>query len=829
MKKITPLFVFLFLFSFLTNSQTYLEMIDSGSFSVEEIISEANQYFADKDKGRGSGYKQFKRWEYMAKKMMNEEGYLTPFEDRLAQLEEYNAYLNATSQNRMVLNDNWEELGPTDWNATTAWSPGVGRVTGIAIDPTNANHIIVGANTGGVWKTTDGGQTWTPLGDYFSNLYVYSVTIDPQDSSTYYFGSSSGLIYKSTDGGATWMQLADVSNSLINKILIHPTDSNIIFVSSQNAGMYVSTDGGVTWNHPISDSKCYDIEFKPGDPTVVYVSGSGFHKSIDGGNSFTTISGFTNEAKMMGVSPDDASVVYVVEANGGSFGGFYKSTDSGDSFTQLDHTGRNYFGYDTAGYQSGGQAPRDMDIAVNPTNVNEVHIAGVLTWRSMDGGVNFSISSDWIPQQAQSSNIGYCHADVDILVFDGTTLFVGTDGGIFKAENTGTINSTYYTDITAGIGIRQFYKIGISQTADVVVTGGSQDNGSSFYTLAGGWKDWIGADGMEGLVDKNNTNIMFGMIQFGDLYRTTNGANSIQYISTPGGGSGSWVTPFEQDPIVQNTIYTGYTRVYKSTNLGASWTVISQNFGGNLNNLKIAPSNNQVMYASRSGLLYKTEDGGATNWIQMTSPGGIINSIAVFPTNPNKIAVATTSSNKVFVSEDGGQTWQNYKLNLPDFSAQCVLWDNNGNEGLYLGMDYGIFYIDNSFTEWQPFSNNLPNVIIAELEINKEDGKIYAGTYGRGLWASPAVPTVLGIQDFGLSKSIYFYPNPVIDKLVISSKNQLEGAIRVFDVTGKLLKYLPAESIGTNYTLNVSDLNTGIYFVRINSAKGYITQKIIKK
>ena len=145
------------------------------------------------------------------------------------------------------------------------------------------------------------------------------------------------------------------------------------------------------------------------------------------------------------------------------------------------------------------------------------------------------------------------------------------------------------------------------------------------------------------------------------------------------------------------------------------------------------------MYAANSSTLYKTTDGGATNWSTITSPGGSINSIAIHPTNPNKVAVATTSSNRVFVSTNGGTSWTNYKLNLPNFSALALVWDDNTEDGLYLGMDYGIYYIDNTFANWQPFSNNLPNVIINELEINTVDGNIYAGSYGRGLWASPKV------------------------------------------------------------------------------------------
>ena len=826
MKNTLALYVLL-LGSLAVQSQEYIEMIDAGTYSVEEIVTNAELYFADKEKGRGSGYKQFKRWEYNAMRLMNEEGYLTPIEENLSELESYNAYLNSTSENRQVLTDNWSELGPDDWNATSSWNPGVGRITSIAIDITDSNHIVVGANTGGVWDTRDGGLSWTPLGDYFSNLSVYSVVIDPSNSDNYFFGSNNGLIYKSTDSGATWNLIGDMGNSDVNKLLIHPTDSNIMFATAQYGGIRKSVDGGVNWTNPVSDSRGYDVEFKPGDPSIVYASGNGFHMSTDGGDTFVTITGFATDAKMIGVSPDDDSVVYVVEASGGSFGAFYSSNDSGISFTELDHIGRNYFGYDTAGFDSGGQAPRDMDVAVNPSDVNEVHIAGVLTWRSLDGGMSFTCTSDWVPGNASSANIGYCHADVDILEFDGTTLFAGTDGGIFKATDTGNLNSDYYEDITKGLGIRQFYKIGISQTEDVVVTGGSQDNGSSFYTAANGWEDWIGADGMEGFVDKDNTNTMYGMIQFGGMYRTTNSGTSITYLSSP--DSGNWVTPFEQDPIVTNNIYLGLNYVYKSVNSGNNWTAISQNFGGYLNHLKIAPSNNLIMVAARSTILYRTTNGGFSDWEQISSPGGAINSVAIHPTNPDLIAVATTGAGKVYVSNDGGETWISYLYNLPSFSALALVWDDNGEDGLYLGMNYGVFYIDNTLSEWQPYSNNIPNVIINELEINSVDEKIYAGSYGRGLWSSPIVPHILSTTSFLSQDQVTLYPNPANTIVTLNLQKSVEADIRVFDVLGKLVIYQPDVSIANSHTINISELNDGIYFIRINSEIGTITKKLIKE
>ncbi|MDG2446364.1 MAG: T9SS type A sorting domain-containing protein [Flavobacteriaceae bacterium] len=809
------------------HAQEYLKMMESETYTVQEIIDNGEAYFAERDQGKGSGYVQFKRWEYNAKRLMNEAGYLPKTEAVLAEIENYNAYLNTSSATRQSLTDNWEELGPQDWNATTSWNPGVGRITGIAIDQNNSDHMIVGANTGGVWKTIDGGDNWMPLGDYFSNLRVYSVTIHPANSNHYFFGSTNGLIYHSLDAGATWNLLGDMGSSSVNKILIHPTDPSIVFATSQNGGIRKSSDGGLNWVAAVTDSQGYDIEFKPNNPNVVYATGTNFHVSYNGGESFSTNVTFENAPKMIGVSPSDENVIYVLEASGGSFGGIYKSVNAGFTFSELDHEGRNYFGYDTAGFDSGGQAPRDMDIAVNPEDANEVHIAGVLTWKSTDGGENFYCTSDWVPGNAENANIGYCHADVDLLLFNGTTLFAGTDGGIFKAEDTANVTAEYYEDLTAGLGIRQLYKIGITQTPEVIITAGSQDNGSSFYSEAEGWKDWIGADGMEGFIDKDNSSKMFGMIQFGGVYRTFNGGQTTSGISIP--SQGNWVTPFEQDPMLTDVIYIGLNRVYKSVASGNNWTAISQELGGNLDQLKIANSNNLVIYTSRGGLLFKTVDGGATDWFQLPSPGGSINSIAIHPTNPEKIAVATTSNSKVFVSEDGGLSWLNYKFNLPGFSALALVWDNNGEDGLYLGMDYGIFYIDNTLNEWQPYSTNLPNVIINELEINSADGKIYAGTYGRGLWASPYVPHLLNTTSLLNDTDVEIFPNPVKNSVTINFRKGAEADFRIYDQLGKLVRYQPNVSISQPYSIDISELNSGIYFIRINSDIGTITKRLIKK
>jgi len=826
------------LFMMTSWSQEYKRMMDAGTYTVEEIITEAEAHFAIVGTGRGNGYKPYKRWEYQALRNMDESGMLKTPEFYFEELENYNNYINQNSGLARTTVGTWEQLGPTNWNQTSGWNPGVGRVTSIAVDTSNSNHIIAGANSGGVWKTLDGGATWEVLTDNMSNLYVYALAIDPNDSSTYYWGTTSGTIFKSTDAGATWNFLADTGSGNVNKIIIDPANSNKLYCSVQNGGIFKSINGGLNWTsiNPFAVNG-YDVEFKPGDSNTIYASGQGVFVSTDGGANFSNLPGFSNGPKMIGVSANSPSTVYIIEASGSAFGALYKSLDSGVSFTTLGHAGKNYFGYSSDPEDptdvGRGQAPRDMDITVNPNNANEVHIAGINTWRSLDGGFSFNISSQWIPQSAAAQGIGYCHADVDILEYVGDKLYAGTDGGIYVANNpSDALNSNFYTDLSTGMSIKQFYKIGITQSNPVIISGGSQDNGTSAYLATGDWIDWLGADGMESFVDKNNSNIMYGTSQFGSTYKTTNGGASISNLTFPDGKGGqnfyNWVVPFEQDPIVQNTIYIAFDEVYKSTDAGASWTSISQNFSANIDNLKVAPSNSNYMYLSINGNLYRNAFVGTTLvWTQVTGFSGFVNSIAIHPTDPNKLAIATTSSDKVYVSTNGGSSWTPYGFDLPNFSAQALTWHDNGEDGLYLGMNYGVYYIDNTTgNSWQPFSNNLPNVIISELEINTVENKIYAATYGRGVWRSNLYDASLSVSEFDL-QSLNMYPNPAKTQINLRWDKGDDVSIRIYNSIGKLMYYAKDENLLDTYTIDVAQYTSGLYFVKVNTLNGVVTKKLI--
>lgn len=845
MKKLICLFAFT-LFGLSLFAQDYKELIAEGTHTVLDIVEVAERHFDTVGRERGRGYKPFRRWQYFAERAMDETGKLQSPEIYYNELQNFNAVSNSEGLAARTVVGTWEEMGPTYWSATSGYNPGVGRVTSIAVDKINQNHIIVGSQTGGVWNTLDGGTTWTVLTDNLANIDVYALAIDPLNSSTYYWGSYSGSIFKSVDAGSTWSLHSNVpGGGNVNKILIHPTDTSKMYCSIQGNGLYKSTDGGITWSsiYFVATGNGFDIEFKPGDPTVIYASGNDFYKSENDGVSFSKVTGaapnqFSSGPKMIGVSLNNPSVVYVVEAESGIFGGLYKSTDEGVTFVKLDHTDKNYFGYASLADDDRGQAPRDMDIAVSPNDANDVHIAGINTWRSTDGGVSFSITSQWTPYSANIQNIGYCHADVDILEFVGTgantKLYVGSDGGVYKADNPTVVDSNYYTDLTAGLGIRQFYKIGVSQTNPVIVTGGSQDNGSSVLGSDGNWTDWWGADGMEGFVDKNDSQIIYGTSQYGSFVKSFDSGQSVSDLTQPDDKGGdynwNWVVPFEQDPITQDVIYCAFDEVYKSIDGGINWTSISQNFSSDIDHLKIAPTNNNKMYLAINGSFHYTIDGGAT-WLQasLNLGGGQINDIAVHPTDSDKIAIATTNNEKVYVSSDNGATWTSIRWDLPNFSAQALVWQNNGKEGLYVGMNYGVYYTDDVLGDtWALFNNGLPNVRINEFEINVADGKLYAATYGRGLWRSSLYDETLSVDNFELS-NLSLYPNPTTNEVNLKWNTDEEVAVRIYNTLGKLMFYSKSVNLTREFKIDVSTFSTGVYFVKLNTSKGEITKKLILK
>lgn len=705
------------------------QLMERTDLSIQEVEKIADSYFQEVGTGKGTGYKQYQRWLYERKFHLDENGYQIPpeKEDMLYNL----ALRNMPVTSRGAYE--WKELGPHYWNATSSWNPGVGRLTSVAVNPNDTNIIFVSSPGGGIWRSTNAGASWSPLVDFINSSWqnVFHICIDPLNDKVVYASLTSGGVIKSTDGGNTWATTGTgPSNS--RQVKIFPGNSNIVFAAATN-GLWRSTNAGVTWTRVETATK-EDVEFCPTNPAILYSCGNGgkyyFWRSEDSGKTWSgvdTAQGMMKKGRtLIAVSPADPSLVYVVQASGSAFGAFYKSNDYGKTFTVQvvgsPSKGTNYFGYTPDGKGNGGQASYDMAIAVNPFDAAEVYIAGIIVWRTLDSGISFEAITVW----SYPNGTGYNHADVHGLEWVGHTLYSNSDGGIYKSMDRGE----EWIDLTPGLGIRQFYRLDCSVTDPNMITGGSQDNGNSIRTPDKDWIDWLGADGMDNAISKTDANVAFGLIQNGGLYRTDNGGMSQQGLTKP--SNGNWVTPFVVHPTNHDTLYGGWTGIYRSDDRGASWNLIG---GGSqtIDQLAVAPSNPRYIYASKGSNLMVTKDGGQ-NWVNITVASSI-NSIFVSKYNPEKIWLGINNSAiRVLVSENAGTNFSDISAGLPSLVARDVVVDEDAHETVYAGMNIGVYYRDTLTKSWALTATGLPLVAVNDLEIQKSGAKLRVATYGRGVW-----------------------------------------------------------------------------------------------
>ena len=694
-----------------------------------------------------AGYELYKRWEdYMAPRVY-------PSGDKtLASraYEEYKQYLSQNQNTQGRLNNNastmsstWQAVGPfgdpTGGNA--------GRINAVRFDPVATNGIWICTPDGGLWNTSNSGANWSTNTDLLGVIGNSDVVFDPTNSQIMYMATGDGDagdsysigILKSTNGGSTWINSgltwAVSLGNKIYKMLINPLNANVLFAATTN-GLYRTTNAGTTWN-VVQSGSFTDIEYKPGDTTTIYGVTTSFYKSTNGGATFSVItSGLASSSSFarlsIAVTPANAAYVYVVGASSSdySFYAFYQSTNSGTSFTSM-ATSPNLLGWVAAGNDTGGQGWYTLSIAASPTNANEVVVGGVNIWRTTNAGTNWSILAQW-----QGSGAPYVHADIHDLIYkDGTTIYAGTDGGIFNTSNSGTS----WTAINGNMNIAEIYKIGLSKNTYSLSITGHQDNGTNIYS--GGWNQTMGGDGMDCFIDWSNDQVMYGEQYQGSLNITTNGGAAWTGITTGLTGTGAWVTPWHQDPTTANTIYCGYTQMFKSTNQGTNWSQIGTMSGSNsVVEFAIAPSNNQIIYTIQGNTLYKTINGG-TSWTDITGTLPIgsaqLTWVSVKDINPNSVWVTFSgysAGNKVFYSNNGGTSWTNYSTGLPNLPTNCITYWNGSNNGVYVGCDVGIYYRDSTMSSWTSYNSGLPNVSVRDLEIFYPFGKIRAATYGRGVW-----------------------------------------------------------------------------------------------
>lgn len=722
-------------------------------------VPENNNYFAVKQHfqdfwrgrtpGKGQGWKQFKRWEYHWRdRIVLPNG---DFPSANINQVEWERYLTSHPEALTMTSGNWTGMGPS--SSSSGYS-GIGRVNCIAFHPTNSSIIWLGTPAGGLWKTTNGGSTWVPQTDNLTVIGITAIAIDPVNPNNMYIATGDAFgwhtntigILKSTNGGVSWTSTGwstDVTSFLqIRQLIVHPTAPNTLLAAT-SIGLYLTTDGGANWTEVI-DADMWDVKFKPGTPSTVYAaSRTTVYRSTNTGAAWTASGTIANSSRIaLAVTPANSNFVALVSSNGeGAFNGLYASSNSGSTYT-LRSNSPNILSSSNSGSGTTGQGGYDLCISISPTNANIIFIGGVNLWKSTNGGSSWNIINYW---QSFENPAGsqVVHADKHCLVWqNNTTLFQGNDGGIYRSTNSGTS----WTDISNTLVNSQLYRIGVSQSDNKVLCG-LQDNSTKLRSASGNWTDAASTgDGMECAIHPTNSNIMYSESYYGELIRSTDGGVSWVDIQNniPGNPEGDWVTPFLLSPANASTIFAGYNEVYRSTNQGNSWIAISSGLSPQekLTSLAVAPSNANTIYAANSSAIFRTTNGGSS-WTNVTGnlPVSVANItyIAVDPVNANRIYVTMGNyavSAKVFRSTTGGSSWTNFSGSLPNLPANCIAYQAGTDEGLYVGLDIGVYYRNASMSDWVLFNTGLPNTIVKELEIRTSAGKIRAATFGRGLWES---------------------------------------------------------------------------------------------
>lgn len=931
-KELFITIVFIMIFQFI-NAQSWmrnLNLPNKKDISFYDIQKAFYQYAKGKDTKDIKGYKQFKRWEWFYSTHVDENGYV-PSSETL-----WKNYRRSAMTAKQVRSNpsNWTALFPDSipHSPDSTSIPGIGRINAITFHPLDSNTLWICSSQGGLWKTTDNGQTWICLTDDLPLLRTSDLAVDPNNTDVLYLATgdinyvlfntiASGRYYqfgmgilKSVDGGQTWtttglsFNLTDGESSLIRKIVVNPANSNEILAAGVD-GIYKSQDAGDTWIQILTDA-IIDLDVNPMDSNTMYASGiykSGniaIMKTTDFGDSWSVLNtAIPEDGNVLrietAIAPSDTNYIYAITC--GSDEGLYaiyKSIDAGNSWEAIaahDTTKvanchnliPNLLGWGDGGLSGfmpdeGGQGTYDLTLVVDPTDKDKIYSGGINMWGSADGGITWDIVSMWLKLFGHS-----LHADQHFSVYHPITkkLYQANDGGIEIADSVqiGSYSYIYnncidwsaafagdydhaiiqgcYTlptnwkNITHGLNITEFYRLGGCKSNAQIIVAGSQDNGTFMYN-DGAWMNTWGGDGMEAMIDHYNDSIIFATNYMGTLNKSTDGgysytSNITSYITDTVGETGDWVTPFVMHPINSNIIYAAYQNVWKSVDGGLTWTKISSFGSSSLKTLAVSASKpDSVIYCSRSNIIYKTTDGG-NSWqtiVEPDFPAYIITGIAIDGSDENNIWVTFSgydAAKKVFHSTDGGNSWTNISEGLPNVAMNCIVHQDSTLYGVqnavYVGTDIGVYYTNDSILssldKWVLYSNGLPNVVVAELEIHYSEQKIRAATYGRGLWESdlfsPSEPP-FGIQLSDMNNFDFkIFPNPASSELTIEVTagdkiNHIK--VNIFNMKGEKIKSY-TNIFRKNYKkeIDIQYFSSGIYIIQLDINGIAYRKKFIKE
>jgi photosystem II stability/assembly factor-like uncharacterized protein len=697
-----------------------------------------------------------------------------------------------------------------------------GRALAVAGVPGDASTFYFGAVAGGVWKTTDGGNTWEPLTDGTPISSVGAIAIAPSNHDIIYVGTGEAAprgnmtygdgVYRSVDGGKTWSHLGLKDTRQIGAVIVDPNNPDIVLVAAlghafgpnTERGVFRTTDGGKSWTKVLykdENTGAIDVSFDPHNARIVYAAlwqarrqpwnfssggpSSGLYRSTDGGVSWKQLTGNGLPTGTLGrihvsVSPADSKRIYaMIEAEQG---GLYRSDDGGDHWQRVNDDGRLS---QRAWYFS--------TVLADPKNADTVYAENTGLFRSSDGGKTFEL----LPARHGD------HHGIWIDPIDPDRIIEASDGGASISFDRGRTWSTVYNQPTA-----QFYHVSVDTRFPYYLYGAQQDNSSIAIASMDDdgaivQRDWYDASNGEAgfvLADPRDADIVYGTNE-NLINRFNKRTQQMQVISVwPIDASGhaakdlehrfNWTSPLAMSPFDADTLYYGMERLYRTTDDGHSWTAISadltrndktkqQASGGPITKditsveyydtiFAIAESplsRGMIWVGTDDGLVQLTRDGGG-KWANVTPHAmpewSTISMIepSRFDANTAYVAVDRHKLDDlkpyIFKTSDGGKSWTRIDAGLPEGSfVHAVREDSVKRDLLYAATETGVFVSFDAGQHWQSLQLNLPRTPVHDLVVKNDDLAI--ATHGRSFWILDDVTPLREVGNAAAGTTAYLY------------------------------------------------------------------------
>lgn len=677
-----------------------------------------------------------------------------------------------------------------------------GRISDFAVNPNNFSEYYVATSSGHLWKTVNAGITWSAIADTLPySLGV--VVMDPNNSNVVWVGSGENNhqralgygngVYKSTDGGQSWNFMGLKDSRQIGGIVINPKNSDIVYVAAEGSawgsggdrGLYKTIDGGKTWIKSLyisEDTGINNVVMDPRDPNVLYATSeqrrrhiftkigggpeSAVYKSVDGGTTWNKIMKGLPSSDIGGmgiaISPVNPDVLYLIVQAAENGSGFYRTVNRGASWEKMsDH-------HESGQYYN--------EIFCDPVNVDKVYSVETYSHVTEDAG------KTW---RRISNNQRHVDDHAMWINPNNTNHFlIGGDGGVYE-----TFDSGIHFDFKENLPVTQFYRVNVDNAEPFYnIYGGTQDNnsfgGPSQTINADGIvnSDWYvtnGGDGFWTAIDPNDPNIVYAESQYGGMVRyDKKSREAVDIRPEPGKGEKTykwyWDTPLIISPHSPTRLYTAAERVFRSDDRGDSWTVISDDLSTqtdrnsfpvmgkywsidavakdvstSLFGLVVAfaesPIKENLLFAGTDdGLLQISED--AKSWQKVSEFPGVPKFTLVSDILPDKFDASTvyiTFNNHkrddfkpyVLKSIDKGKTWKSIAANLPiDGAVNTIEQDFINPNLLFVGTEWGFYFSIDGGEKWINLQNGLPKVKICDIAIQKRENDLVLASFGRGFF-----------------------------------------------------------------------------------------------